>query len=220
MKYIQSFSNFLNEQTLNEIGEGVTPYAWRKTGYGKVDSWMSEMSTYDKASSVKWYNFEQPLTFEFKSDKATYTVKIVGEFKYHQYINFGRKPGASKPQEFDVVIGVAFDTAGSEKESLTNFGEQFKVISTVSAILQDVIKQIQEIKWVELQEIHIAPKLEDEEEGKPITQTKRGRIYLEYIKKQGNRLVGNWTAEIQGDRFVIKNGKFSSPQTPDKYIDL
>jgi hypothetical protein len=209
VKYIKLFEEFLVERQINEIGEGVTPFAWRKTGYGKVESWMSEMSMYDKASSIKWYQFEQPLTFEFKSDKTTYTVKIVGEFKYHQYINFGRKPGAGKPHEYDIVIGIAFDTAGSEKEVITNFGEQFKVISTVSAILEDVVKRIQEIQWVKLQEIIIAPKLEDDEDGKPIAQSKRGRLYLEYIKKQGAKLEGNWTADIKKDRFIIKRGKWS-----------
>jgi len=209
MKHVKLFEDYLVEQQLNEIGEGVTPLAWRKTGYGKVESWMSEMATYDKASSVKWYQFEQPLTYEFKSEKATYAVKIAGEFKYNSYPVFGRKPGAGKPHEFEVVIGVAFDTVGSEKEAITNFGEQFQVISTVSAILQDVVSKIQEIAWVKLQEIHVAPKLEDYEEGKPITQTKRGRIYLEYIKKQGHKLKGDWTAEISGDRFVIRNGRWS-----------
>jgi len=219
MKHLKLFEDFLVEQTLNEIGEGVTPFAWRKTGYGKVESWMSEMSTYDKASSVKWYQFEQPLTFEFKSEKATYAVKIVGEFKYHQYINFGRKPGAPKPHEFDVVIGIAFDVVGSEKEAITNFGEQFQVISTVSSIVEDTVKRIQEIMWIKLQEIIIAPKLEDGEEGKPIAQSKRGRIYLEYIKKQGSKLAGDWTAETQKDRFVLKNGKWTGG-SPGQFIQL
>lgn len=219
MKHLKLFEDFLVEQTLNEIGEGVTPFAWRKTGVTKVTSWMSDMSMHDKASSKKWYPLP-PLTYEFKSDKATYIVKILGEYENHTFIHFGsRRPDAPKPQDYNLIIGVAFDVVGSEKEAITNFGEQFQVVSTVSAILQEVVTQIQEIAWVKLQEIHIAPKMEDYEEGKPITQTKRGRIYLEYIKKQGKNLKGDWTAETQKDRFVLKNGRWSGG-SPGQFIQL
>ncbi len=61
--------------------------------------------------------------------------------------------------------------------------------------------------------------LEDEEEGKPITQSKRGRFYLEYIKKHGKKLPGDWSAEISKDMFVIRNGKWSSTD-PNKFINL
>jgi hypothetical protein len=33
---------------------------------------------------------------------------------------------------------------------------------------------------------------------------------LEYIKKQGKKLEGKWTAEIQKDRFVLKSGTWRS----------
>jgi len=47
--------------------------------------------------------------------------------------------------------------------------------------------------------------LEDAEEGKPIIQSKRGRVYLEYIKKQGASLPGTWATEITNDMFVLRN---------------
>lgn len=217
MKYIKLFEDFLIERQINEIGEGVTPFPYRRTGPGKVEKWMAEMSIHDRASSVKWYGLNPPLTYIFTSEKANYLVKILGEYKQYTYIPALRRPGAPKPQDYDLIIGIAFDTLDSDKEAITNFGEQFKVVSTVSEILNEVIKEIQEIQWVKLQEIHIAPKLEDSDTGKPITQTKRGRLYLEYIKKQGSRILGNWTAEIQKDRFVIKNGKWSGGDT---FIEL
>jgi hypothetical protein len=79
------------------------------------------------------------------------------------------------------------------------------------------MKELQEYEWFKVKEIYLMPKLEDEEEGKPIAQTKRGRLYLEYIKKQGRRLEGNWTAFINKDMFVIKDGKWSGT---DKMIQL
>ena len=82
-----------------------------------------------------------------------------------------------------------------------------------------MVKDITEWEWVRLTEIHIAPKMEDMEQGVPIAQSKRGRLYLAYIQKQGKRLPGDWTAEIQKDRFVLLNQKISSTN-PDRYISL
>jgi hypothetical protein len=219
MKYVKTYENFLNEQSLNEIGEGVTPFMWKRTGSVKVTTWMSDMATYERGSSSASVGLPI-ITYEFKSDKATYVVKIGGAFKEYNYIPAFQRPGAAKPQDYDVFIGISFDVVGSEKEAITNFGEQFKVISTVSSIIEEVMKELQAIQWIKVQDIYIAPKLEDADEGKPIAQTKRGRIYLEYIKKQGNRLKGNWTADIQNDKFVIHNGKLSSSSHPEKYIPL
>jgi len=223
MKHIHSFTSFLNEQTLNEIGEGVSPFSWRRVGSAKVDTWMADMSQHERGSSRQ--NNDLPeLVYEFKGDKGEYVVKIVGTYSEYTYINFGSKPGAPKPQDYNVFIGVAFDVKNSKatepgKEAITNFGEQFKVVSTVSAIVEEVMKELQEIQWIKVQEIHIAPKLEDEDEGKPITQSKRGRLYLEYIKKQGQKLKGDWTADIQKDRFVIKAGKWSGG-SPGQFVNL
>ncbi len=217
MRFLK-FQDYLTEAQLNEIGEGVTPFIWKKTGHTKVSGWMGTMSMHDRSSSIKWYELP-PLTYQFSSDKATYQVKIVGEYKQYTYLPAFRKPGAPKPQDYDVVIGVAFDIIGSEKESITNFGEQFKVVSTVSDIIENVMKELQEIQWISVKEIHIAPKIEDSESGKPIAQSKRGRLYLEYIRKQGKRLKGTWTAETKKDRFVIQNGKWSGGE-PGQFIHL
>lgn len=211
---------------LNEIGEGVTPFPYRRTGVTKVDTWMSIMSEYKgDGSSVREEDLPA-IEYVFKSDKATYKVKIFGNFSRHIFINFSGKPTpADQAHKYTLVIAIAFDDASNPdlgqpgKEKITNYGEQFKVLSTVTEISLEVAKEIMEIQWVKLNEIHVGPKLESGEEGKPVTQTKRGRLYLEYIKKQGARLPGNWTASIQEDRFVLHNAKISSTN-PDKYIDL
>lgn len=208
---IKNFDDFLLEQQLNEIGEGTNPFPWKRTGQVSVDRvWMTTMSMHDKSDAPGRWERLPDIVYEFKSEKATYVVKIAGEFTRYVHISFGRKPGAGKPQDYNLVIGVAFDIVGSEKEAITNFGEQFRVISTVTDIIESVVKEISAWQWVKLEEIYIAPKLEDSEEGVPIAQSKRGRLYLEYIKKQGNRLPGDWTAEIKSDAFVLRNGKMSS----------
>jgi len=193
-------------KTLNEIGEGVTPFPFRRVGGTNVDSWVAEMSMADKSKSVtgKWEELPR-LQYEFKSDKATYKAQFAGGYSRKLNINFGRKLDAPKPPDYNLIIVIAFDVVGSEKEVITNFGEQFKVLSTVVAITKQVVEEISEIKWVKLTEIRIAAKLEDYEEGKPVIQSKRGRVYLEYIKKQGASLPGNWSTQITNDMFVLHN---------------
>ena len=211
-------------ELLTEIGEGVTPFSWKKAGGASVDSWIAEMAMADKSKVVtgKWEQLPN-LQYEFKGDKADYVVNIAGGYAKRLNINFGKKP-AVKPPDFNLIIVVSFDVKGRENPNdepeITNFGEQFKVLSTVVDITEYVINEILEVKWIKLEEIRIAPKLEDEEEGKPITQSKRGRFYLEYIKKQGNKLPGTWTVEITNDMFVLHNSKMSSPTNPDKYIGI
>lgn len=193
-------------KTLNEIGEGVTPFPFRRVGGTNVDSWVAEMSMADKSKSVtgKWEELPR-LQYEFKSDKATYKAQFAGGYSRKLNINFGRKLDAPKPPDYNLIIVIAFDVVGSEKEVITNFGEQFKVLSTVVAITKQVVEEISEIKWVKLTEIRIAAKLEDYEEGKPVIQSKRGRVYLEYIKKQGASLPGTWSTQITNDMFVLHN---------------
>jgi len=213
----------VDEEVINEIGEGVTPFSWKRTGVTKVDSWMSEMAMVPKSANVsgKWEQLAT-LMYEFKSDKATYEVRIAGGYAKRLNVSFGKKP-AVKPADFNLIIVVAFDLKDkkdtSDEPEITNFGEQFKVLSTVVAITEQVVKEISEIKWVSLAEIRIVPKLEVEDEGKSITQSKRGRFYLEYIKKQGRKLPGQWTVEVTNEMFVLRTGKLSSTN-PDKFIEI
>lgn len=213
----------LYEQFLNEIGEGVLPFTWKRVGPTKVETWMADLSMVNKADSVsgKWEQLPT-LLYEFTGEKATYEVRIAGGWSRHVYINFGKKPSV-KPHDFNLITVVSFDVKGKENPNdepeITNFGEQFRVLSTVVAITEQVMKQISEIKWIKLQEIRIVPKLEAEDEGKPITQSKRGRFYLAYIKKQGRKLPGDWTVEITGEMFVLRTGKITSTD-PNKFIPI
>lgn len=218
MKHIKLFEEYM----VNEIGEGSMPFPWKRIGSTKVGTWMTTMSNVDRKQMATgpWESLP-PLMYEFKSDNATYSVRISAGFSKYTYINFGgRKPGAPKPQDYNLIIVVSFDIAGKDDTLITNFGEQFRVLTTVVDIASEAVNEISKIAWVKLEEIRIAPKLEDNEEGKPITQTKRGRFYLEYIKKQGHRLPGSWTAIIDSEMFVLRNGKISSTTNPEKYIQL
>ena len=219
MKHIQLFEEYM---LINEIGEGSKPYPWKKTGFTKVESWASELSEYDKTQNItgNWNDFKSnSIMYGFQSDNASYYVRIHGGWSRALNINFGRKPGAPKPHDFNLSVVVSFDLEGRDDTQITNFGEQFRVISTVTDIVETFVKEISEWSWIKLQEIRIVPKIEDSEEGVSIAQSKRGRLYLEYIKKQGHRLPGSWTARIDDEYFTLLNGKVTGTQV-GKYIPL
>jgi len=225
MKPIKLFEEFHEEtQMINEIGEGTKSFPWKQTGFTKVETWTSELAQVDRALSVTtWQDFSSAIKYQFSSDNATYYANIGGAWAKNVSMMFGRKPGAKPPHKFNLILIIAFDVEGRDDTPITNFGEQFRVLTTVTEIAEKVVKDLSEYDWIKITEIRIAPKLEDSEEGVPISQSKRGRLYLEYIKKQGKKLPGDWTARIDDDYFTLLNGKFSGTTpgtTPGKYISL
>ncbi len=195
-------------KALNEIGEGVSPLAWKRVGFTKVDSWMSTLSMVNRAESVngKWEQLPTIL-FEFKSDKATYIVKIGGQASVNQYTDrSAENPNLKKPQDYNILIEVSFDViGGAGKEQITNYGEQFKILSTVSEIVKELAKEIMQFQWVKLSQIYVVPKLESGEEDKAVDQTKRGRLYSAYIQKQMDQIPGNWVVNKTAKSFEIIN---------------
>lgn len=218
MRDIQSYQDFLTEQKLFEIGEGSKPFPWKQRSGTTVKDWLKTMEEDTrKGSSVPWETLK-PLMFDFKGNKGSYYVRVSMGYQRHVTINFGRKPDFD-PHKFNIILVVDFDVEGRDDSVITNFGEQFSVITTVSDIFQSVIDQLDKEKWVQVQEIRVVAKLEDEEQGVPMAQSKRGRFYLEYIKKQGRRLPGDWSVIIEDDAFLIRRGKWSTA-TPGKIINL
>ena len=218
MKHINTFESFLYEQKLFEIGEGSQPFPWKLRSGTSVKDWIKTMEQDTQKGSSFPFVMLDPLMFDFKGDKASYYARVSMYYQRHKTISFLMKPGF-EPHKFDIVLVVDFDVEGRSDNRITNFGEQFRVITTVSNIFEDVIKQLDKVGWAKVQEIHIAAKLEDSEEGLPIAQTKRGRFYLEYIKKQGRRLPGDWSVFINNDEYVITRGKWTTKEI-GKIINL
>jgi len=221
MKHIQSFEDFLSESVLNEIGETVIPFSYKRAGYVKVASWMSDLASLNKAevpSGPNWIKLST-IDYTFESENAKYRVHIPAYYRKHSHISFGRKPGAKAPQDYNILLGVAFDIEGGTKEEISNLNEHFKVISTVISIVEEVAKEVMKIEWIKLQEIYIAPAKEEFEKETPAEKTKRGVLYAAYLRKQVKRLPGAWSVEMDNDAFIIKNGQFSSTD-PTKYLNL
>jgi hypothetical protein len=223
MQFVKSYTEFLLENTLNEVGEGVTPFPWKSTG-ARPEDWDKFVKL--RSAEATWPHYNDPwvelptATFTFKSDKAEYYVNIEGECKRYQriFLPGGPKPPKVRP-EATVVAGAAFGIIGAEKEEITNLGEQFRVISTVSDILLDFCGKIIKKQSMDLYEIQMNPKLEDSEEGKSVLQSKRGRIYMAYIQKQAKKLPGDWIVKHKDDSLQLISGTLRSLD-PEYYTQI
>ena len=193
-------------KSLNEIGEGVTPFPFKLSGNTKVASWMSDLSLIDK-KDARPITILSPIIYTFKSDKATYIVKIGGQASVNRYINWADKnPNWKKPHDYNILIEASFDViGGAGKEQITNYGEQFKILSTVSEIVKELAKEIMKFQWVKLSQIVLTPKLESGEEDKAVDQTKRGRLYSAYIQKQMDHIPGKWVVNKTAKSFELIN---------------
>jgi hypothetical protein len=221
MRNLQTYEDFLLEAELNEIGETVIPFSYKRVGIVKVGSWMADLASLDKSavpSGNDWIKIST-IEYTFQSDKAKYRVHIPAYYRKHDWIPAFRKPGAPKPHDYNILLGVAFDIEGGGKEEITNLNEHFRVISTVISIVEEVAKAVMEIKWIKLQEIYIAPAKEEFEKETPAQKTKRGILYAAYLRKQVKRLPGDWSVEMNKDAFIIKNGKMSSTD-PNQFMKL
>lgn len=221
MRNLQTYEDFLLEAELNEIGETVIPFSYKRVGVVKVASWMGQLASLDKSevpSGSNWIKLSK-IEYTFQSEKAKYRVHIPAYYRNHNWIPAFRKPGAPKPHDYDILLGVSFDIEGGGKEEITNLNEHFRVISTVISIVEEVAKEVMEIEWIKLQEIYIAPAKEEFEKETPAQKTKRGILYAAYLRKQVKRLPGDWSVEMNKDAFIIKNGKMSSTD-PNQFMEL
>jgi hypothetical protein len=220
MRNLLTYEDFLLESELNEIGETVVPFSYKRVGFAKVDGWMGELASLKKSevpNGPTWIELPE-IEYKFKSENAEYRVYIPAYYRKHTHISFGKKPGI-KPQDYNMLIGLAFDIEGRGKEQLTNLNEHFRVVSTAISIMEDVVKEVMKIEWIKLTEIHIGPAKEEFEKETNAEKTKRGILYAAYIRKQTKRLPGTWSVEIDKDEFILRNGKWSS-NDPTKYMNI
>ena len=188
---------------LNEIGEGVKPFPYKVwTGSSTPESWLKKIYADDMLNRL---GLEPPIAYLFSSDQADYIVYINGDAASESFLkDMGKVPeDATLDHQYEIRLEVAFDVKGSGEQKLTNFGEQFRVISTVTECVVDTVKKLVQDKNVWVKEVHIGPKKEKGEGLHNADETKRGRLYLAYINKQLSRFEGNWRVRIDRHEFVL-----------------
>jgi hypothetical protein len=187
-------------EILNEVGEGTSkpfPLTYKPT----VTIELSRLANIGKkhpGTEEKPWAAELSFFYDFENDKGyKYKVNFMGwagvsDSYYSQGLR--RALGGDKdtePEEvtFDSAYNVSFDVHGGREEE-TNFQEQYRVLATVVQCVRDFVEQADKTP-IPVKQLDIVPKVgEDEEKG---MDSKRGRFYLAYIKKQVKTLPGDWS---------------------------
>jgi hypothetical protein len=101
----------------------------------------------------------------------------------------------------EVWIGFTVDDSDAD----TNMNEQYSVMATVVECIEDFIKKAS--KYFLIKEITINPKADNSNDAN--LDSKRGRLYLAYVKRNISKLPGKWTAYSNSEGIVIKNGDWT-----------
>ena len=190
---------------LKEIGDAsAKPLDWSSKGNILLHAKRFALKIDNQKNFRKWLG---PANFEYtaKSNNAIYNITI--EAMGRKIMNL-MLPGRPKPKiegpKYNMEVWVSFAVNGSDES--TNLNEQYRVMSTVIECIQDFISKVSDI--FSIKEINILPKSDTGPDAE--FDSHRGRLYLAYVKKNINKLPGNWTAYANEDGISIKNGTWDS----------
>lgn len=183
MKPVQLFEQW---NAVNEVGDAsVKPFSWKQDSNVKRD--MKDLGDAVQRAPVDSFA-ESEFKYYFTSDSDTeYIVLFRGWMQRQTTLVFGdEKPHISRL--YDSKFNLAYNTfsdhfAGIERE--TNKGEMFGIMSTVTEITFDFLQEAEKSGYP-VKTLTISGKGDGgTADG---IDSRRGRIYLAYIKKQMKRL--------------------------------
>ena len=174
---------------LYEIGDAsAKPFAFKKTSG-------------DSAEEYKG-NDSNDVVYEFTTDKQT---------KYVVSIDLAPM---RTPRTISSEVDFGAQTAGGGFSlDDTNLGEQYRVMSTIKDIVFDFIEEWQEhwyIHNLEVAPIKSTDGGDDDTDSIDGVDSRRGRMYLAYIKKNLPKLSKPYGVRVFNDYFLIQP-KFENP---------
>jgi len=147
-----------------------------------------------------------PIKFGYTahSNKAQYDITMEAMGRKRMVLHL---PGVQKPKFtgplYEMQVWISFTVDESDED--TNMNEQYSVIATVIQCVEDFIKKAS--KHFIIKEININPKSDTSSDAQ--LDSKRGRLYLAYVKRNISKLPGQWTAYADSEGISIKNGAWS-----------
>ena len=182
MKYLKLF-----EEHINEIGDaGMKIRPWRHDGANSDYRSAQEFKDFEAKDNDDG-EFDGESWYRFTTKQGTeYNVWIEYQWVSDNPLEDGYIQQASV--DFTTIEGGKLD----KSMSMTNKGEVFEVMATITDIVISWINEWDKLFPIEL--FTIEPKVEEYERdmmhapGFSVDKTKRGRLYQVYIKKQLKRL--------------------------------
>ena len=192
---------------LSEIGEGnARPFKWKADT--NFNSWLDDTVATGKkiAGSAETTRPVDDFSYTFVSDitNTEYVVYIISSVGNRPNKIVKAKETLPKVKLF-IECSVSFGVSSSNQEEDTNLNEQYRIMATVAQCIFDFIKRLEETGQVNLKEMYIYPK--SDEDNLSNIDSKRGRMYLMYIRKMISKISAARTFHIEtlqsGEGYVI-----------------
>lgn len=172
-------------EPINEIGDAsAKPFKWKADQNIKKEI----KNLYDRVQKLEPYKSEEvEYTYSFKNDdNVEYIVNFKGWWQRQTTVNLSGKP-INPTALYDCSFNLGYNTtkdynAGVETE--TNLGDVFRIMATVTEITFDFLKQAESTGYP-IKNLTITAK--GDEGTTNGMDSRRGRLYLNYIKKQLNK---------------------------------
>jgi hypothetical protein len=186
---------------LKEIGDAsAKPLYWKSKGNISLQAKQFAVNIDNQKNYMNWLG---PADFEYiaKSKNATYNITMESMGRKRMILMLpGREKPKQKGPKYDMEVWISFTVDDSDES--TNLNEQYRVMATVIECIQDFVTKVSSV--FSIKEINILPKADSNSD--PRFDSHRGRLYLAYVKKNINKLPGDWTAYADEYGISIKNG--------------
>ena len=189
---------------LNEIGDATAkPFSWSVNRGIDLVSKQFIVGIDRRNNSRDWVG---PIKFGYTahSNKAQYdiTMEAMGRKRMVLMLPGKPKPKSTGPM-YEMEVWISFTVDNSDED--TNMNEQYSVMATVIKCVEDFIKKAS--KYFIIKEITINPKSDNSSDAN--LDSKRGRLYMAYVKRNISKLPGKWTAYANSEGITIKNGDWT-----------
>jgi len=192
LKGTMTFRNWTD--SLNEIGDASAKTLKYSDSYidKAVKTLAMKVSSQEEDTS-EYYDLP-PIFMD--SEKAQYFVKVGATVEVPLHIAAFQK---KLPR---IELRIDFGIVGDDKDSESNLGEQYRVMATLSEISIKLINKINNFKDSSLVMVKFYAK-DDEENKYANPNSRRGKLYQAFIKKQLSKLEGNWEMSVWSEAIVI-----------------
>ena len=193
LKGTMTFRNWTD--SLNEIGDAsAKPLKYSDSYIDKAVKTLAMKVSSQEEGTHEYYDLP-PIFMD--SEKAQYVVKVAGIVETDEGLE-----GFSKPKLPSIELRIDFGIVGDDKDSESNLGEQYRVMATLSEISIKLINKVNNFKDSNLVMVKFYAK-DDEENKYANPNSRRGKLYQAFIKKQLSKLEGNWEMRIWSEAIVI-----------------
>jgi len=189
---------------LNEIGDAsAKPFKWSVNRSIDLTSKQFIVGINNQKRSLDWLG---PIKFGYTahSNKAQYDITMEAMGRKRMVLMLPGKPKRKyEGPQYEMEVWISFTVDSSDED--TNMNEQYSVMATVIQCVEDFVEKAS--KYFVIKQITINPKSDTSSDAQ--LDSKRGRLYMAYVKRNISKLPGKWTAYANEDGIQIKNGDWT-----------